>query len=696
MQADLRAFDAFGVHGCTAVAAITAQNSVAVQRVEAVTPDLLDAQLAALAEDLPPRCDQDRAARQRGQRARARALGAAAGRAAPLVVDPVWRATTGAAMVDDGAARRAARRAAAAGHAWSRRTAPRRPGCSARRSALSIRRRARPRSLRRRLRRRHRRRRRRRRSRDVHRHAAGAGALASTRVATRHNHGTGCVFAASMAAALALGFCAADAAGARKDGDHAGAVARPARPAQGAGSVRPRPALRCSASRADAPAGAGPQRVAAFAPIADRHDRPLRDRRRRGMDRAPGPSGRCPHGAAAHQGGERRRPGPRSARKRGGSGAARRAELFVNDHWQLALEHGAYGVHLGQEDLGHGRPRRDRRAGLRARRSSHALWEVCRAGARGAPSYIACGPIHATVTKDMPWRPQGVHNLAYWCARAGHPGRRDRRAWTRHVPARRRAAVRTASPCCGASCRLMTSVPRPGPISPPSTKRVARRVFRRPTCRDRLCPQAHCRRPDNGKRAHCLRLDWLCASVPLCLCVKQDRRMRARLWERESVHPRHLRNARIALCTVVKTGTPQRCATASAARARLNCASATTPQPSSTSRDAASATSASCRAASPAFSAFERHLRQRSPQLHPRRKFRRHRLQRRPEARHQPDARPRRYRLDHHRFVRRSSGRARGLKRCGARCGHPGAPFARHARRPCDHQTNAASRSAGR
>ena len=54
IQADLRAFDAFGVHGCTAVAAITAQNSVAVQRVEAVTPDLLDAQLAALAEDLPP------------------------------------------------------------------------------------------------------------------------------------------------------------------------------------------------------------------------------------------------------------------------------------------------------------------------------------------------------------------------------------------------------------------------------------------------------------------------------------------------------------------------------------------------------------------------------------------------------------------------------------------------------------------
>ena len=55
MQADLKAFAAFGgVHGCTAVAAITAQNSVAVTRVEAVSAELLEAQLAALAQDMPP------------------------------------------------------------------------------------------------------------------------------------------------------------------------------------------------------------------------------------------------------------------------------------------------------------------------------------------------------------------------------------------------------------------------------------------------------------------------------------------------------------------------------------------------------------------------------------------------------------------------------------------------------------------
>ena len=27
------------------------------------------------------------------------------------------------------------------------------------------------------------------------------------------------------------------------------------------------------------------------------------------------------------------------------------AQLFINDHWELALEEGAYGVHLGQQDL---------------------------------------------------------------------------------------------------------------------------------------------------------------------------------------------------------------------------------------------------------------------------------------------------------------------------------------------------------
>lgn len=91
------------------------------------------------------------------------------------------------------------------------------------------------------------------------------------------------------------------------------------------------------------------------------------------------------------------------------------AQLFINDHWRLAIEHGAYGLHLGQEDLDDADLQAIRRAGLRLGLSTHAYWEVCRAWALG-PSYIACGPIHATQLKVMPWTPQGEGNLAYWCA----------------------------------------------------------------------------------------------------------------------------------------------------------------------------------------------------------------------------------------------------------------------------------------
>ena len=54
MQADLKALQAFGVHGCTAVAAITAQSSVEVTHVQPVSAELLDAQLHALVADMPP------------------------------------------------------------------------------------------------------------------------------------------------------------------------------------------------------------------------------------------------------------------------------------------------------------------------------------------------------------------------------------------------------------------------------------------------------------------------------------------------------------------------------------------------------------------------------------------------------------------------------------------------------------------
>ncbi|WBY02274.1 thiamine phosphate synthase [Ramlibacter tataouinensis] len=99
------------------------------------------------------------------------------------------------------------------------------------------------------------------------------------------------------------------------------------------------------------------------------------------------------------------------------------ARLFINDHWRLAAELGATAVHLGQEDLlalGETGRAELRACGLALGISSHAVWELCRARAL-APAYVACGPVWPTTTKDMPWRPQGLDNLAWWARVAGTP-----------------------------------------------------------------------------------------------------------------------------------------------------------------------------------------------------------------------------------------------------------------------------------
>lgn len=94
--------------------------------------------------------------------------------------------------------------------------------------------------------------------------------------------------------------------------------------------------------------------------------------------------------------------------------------LFINDFWQLAIELGAYGVHLGQEDLETANLAAIRQAGLRLGLSSHSHFEVARALTL-KPSYIACGPTFATTTKDMPWVPHGITGLQYWQRSLDYP-----------------------------------------------------------------------------------------------------------------------------------------------------------------------------------------------------------------------------------------------------------------------------------
>lgn len=86
------------------------------------------------------------------------------------------------------------------------------------------------------------------------------------------------------------------------------------------------------------------------------------------------------------------------------------ARLFINDYWQLAIKHRAYGVHLGQEDLDSADLLAIHRAELRLGVSTHDDTELARAIAL-KPSYIALGHIFATQTKNMPSTPQGLSAL---------------------------------------------------------------------------------------------------------------------------------------------------------------------------------------------------------------------------------------------------------------------------------------------
>lgn len=93
--------------------------------------------------------------------------------------------------------------------------------------------------------------------------------------------------------------------------------------------------------------------------------------------------------------------------------AEKSVSFFVNDHWQIAIEQGAYGVHLGQEDLHDANLKHIADANLRLGISTHSYWELARALAIN-PSYIALGPIFETTSKQMPFSPQGIERLHQW------------------------------------------------------------------------------------------------------------------------------------------------------------------------------------------------------------------------------------------------------------------------------------------
>ena len=98
VQADLRTFAAYGIHGASVITAVTAQNTVEVRATQAISPALIASQLEAVLDDLPI------CAIKTGMLPDAAAIERVAdileSRCChiPLIVDPVLVATSGAAL----------------------------------------------------------------------------------------------------------------------------------------------------------------------------------------------------------------------------------------------------------------------------------------------------------------------------------------------------------------------------------------------------------------------------------------------------------------------------------------------------------------------------------------------------------------------------------------------------------------------
>jgi len=103
IQADLKAFAARGVHGTSAITAVTAQNTVGVSAIHAIPPEIVLAQIRAVAQDIG--VDAVKIG-MLGDRATIEAVAAALEELSPqvpVVVDPVMVAESGARLLQEDA-----------------------------------------------------------------------------------------------------------------------------------------------------------------------------------------------------------------------------------------------------------------------------------------------------------------------------------------------------------------------------------------------------------------------------------------------------------------------------------------------------------------------------------------------------------------------------------------------------------------
>ena len=428
IQADLHSLHALGVHGCSVISAITAQNSVAVKMVDPVLMQTFCAQIDALGVDLPPAAIKIGLLPTRLHvEVLARRLDTIG---VPFVVyDPVAIASTGTPMAEPNML------AAVREHLLPRLSliTPNGPelealtGIPATSPALVRAGAARLRELGARavlvkgghlewggdlcL--------------DYYQDEHREFWLAAPRLNTRHGHGTGCCYASAIAAVVALDYPVEDAitlaraylqqglAAAQGVGSGPGPIAHLGWPgdlahfprAVLAGSTLDRRFGLHETSSARLPQGpfVSTEHCLGLYPVVDSVqwlerllEAGVRTLQLRIKD--------LPADAVM--------PAIAAAVALGSRFGAR---LFINDYWQQAIEAGAYGVHLGQEDMETADLAAIQAAGLRLGISTHGYFELMRAREL-APSYIALGHIFPTNTKAMPSRPQGLVRLHHYRA----------------------------------------------------------------------------------------------------------------------------------------------------------------------------------------------------------------------------------------------------------------------------------------
>jgi hydroxymethylpyrimidine/phosphomethylpyrimidine kinase len=102
IQADLKAFARCGVHGMTAITALTAQNTVGVEMVTSVAPEMIVAQVRVVSEDIG--VDAVKVGMLADEPTIAAVIeGLALLEGAPVVVDPVMISESGATLLDPNA-----------------------------------------------------------------------------------------------------------------------------------------------------------------------------------------------------------------------------------------------------------------------------------------------------------------------------------------------------------------------------------------------------------------------------------------------------------------------------------------------------------------------------------------------------------------------------------------------------------------